>query len=300
MVRSKKLRVVATCTTLPDRYSTLVRTLECLHNQDIKLDAIYVTIPYVAKRLNKAYPPITTEMSQLATVIRVKEDYGPLCKLYGALVNEKDPNTIIISVDDDCIYPPTLVSVLLDYHTREPNVAICGTGALLKNGTWFSSININVDYYNKNMCGFNVPNKGRYIDLIHGFVGVLYKRSFFPHRKRLYEELYKYPLMDHSIFCHDDVIISGYLKKNKIKMMTFNKIPSIIADVKNEDALSYNFFEMLYKFNKSILLLKEHGMFLTYENTSISESPTYRVILFIAIIILIILFIYIIYKKNIL
>lgn len=293
----KNIRVVATCTTLPDRYSTLLRTLHCLKNQDIKLDAIYVTIPYIAKRLNKKYPPITTEISELATIIRVDEDYGPLCKLYGALTNEKDPNTIIISVDDDCIYPPNLVSVLLDYHKKEPHVAICGTGALLKNGTWFSSININVDCYNKNMCGFNVPNKGRYIDLIHGFVGVLYKRSFFPHKKRLYDELYKYPLMDYSIFCHDDVIISGYLKKNKIKMMTFNKIPSIIADVKNEDALSYNFFEMLYKFNKSIMLLKEHGMFLTYENTCISESPTYRVILIITIIFFILLFIYVLYKK---
>lgn len=293
-----KLRVVATCTTLPDRYISLIRTLHCLKKQDVQLDAIYITIPYVAKRLNKKYPDIPDEINNMATVIRIKEDYGPLCKLYGALINEKNPNTIIISVDDDCIYPPNLVSVLLDYHREYPEVSICGTGALLKNGLLFSSINTNVNHLSRNISGFNVPNNGRFIDLIHGFVGVLYKRSFFPHKKQLYNELYKYPLLDYSIFCHDDVIISGYLKKNHIKMMTFNNIPSIIADVKNADALSYNFFDMLSKFNQSIILLKEHGMFLTYENTSITESPTYRVILLVILIIFIILFIYVFCIKN--
>src|SRR5665647_1084483 len=127
-------RVVATLTTLPDRYDTTVRTLNNLMNQTHKLDNIYLTLPYKAKRLNKLYPEPTQEMKQLATIIRVPEDYGPLCKLYGALVSENDTNTIIISVDDDCIYPDNLVSSLISHSKNHPNAAICGTGALLGNG----------------------------------------------------------------------------------------------------------------------------------------------------------------------
>lgn len=293
------MSIVATCTTLPDRYNTLIRTLHCLKNQDIKLDKIYITIPYRAARLNKKYPPIPQEMKDLATIIRIKTDYGPLCKLYGALYHEHHPDTIIISIDDDCIYPETLVSTLVNHHKNHQDVAICGTGALLNNGTLFASFYSNVktlDNYN-NLYGFNIPNEGRFIDLIHGFAGVLYKRSFFPKKKDLYNNLYIYPTLDKSVFCHDDVIISGYLKKNGVKMMVFKNIPCVIMGDKNEDALSYNFTEMVTKFNNSIAILKNHGMYLTYENTSLNESPTYRVIIIILMVIFLILFIYVLYRQ---
>jgi hypothetical protein len=287
------MRIVATCTTLPNRYDTLLRTLKCLKNQDVKLDEIYVTLPYKAKRLNKIYPELPEEIKKLCKVVRVKEDYGPLCKLYGALISEHDDNTIIICVDDDCIYPFNLVSSLIKYHKLYPNVAICSTGVLLNNGNIFMSYHTNdvsvID--SNNFMGFNVPENGRMIDILYGFSGVLYKRSFFPNVNNLYKKLFKYPLIDDSIFCSDDIIISGYLKKNNIKIMLFKDIPSIIHDVKHEDSLSYDFFKMMIKFNKSIKILKDNGMFLTYEECSINESPVYRILLFTFLTILLIIFI---------
>lgn len=293
------MRIVATCTTLPDRYDTLIKTLHCLHKQDIKLDKIYVTIPYKAARLNKVYPPIPQEMKDLATIVRIKTDYGPLCKMYGALHYESHPNTIIISVDDDCNYPENLISTLVNYHKHNPNVAICGTGALLNNGTLFASFYSNVTSLDNknNLYGFNIPNEGRYIDVIHGFAGVLYKRSFFPQKSNLYKQLFMYPMLNASIFCHDDVIISGYLKKNGIKMIIYKDIPRITLEETNEDALSYHFKDMVIKFNTSIDTLKQHGMFLNYEDTLLSESPAYRVLIIILIAIFILIFIYFLYKN---
>lgn len=295
----KKHRLVVTCTTLPDRYDTLLRTLKCVKNQDYIVDAIYVTIPYVAKRLNKTYPDIPKEISDIAKIVRIEQDYGPLTKMYGALYYEKNPNTIIISLDDDCIYPNNLISYLVGLSKKEPNVAICGTGCLMGNGIILSSFYTNVTYLERynNFIGFKCPENGRYIDLIHGFAGVLYKRSFFPRKSQLYEKLFKYPLLDDNVFCHDDVIISGYLKKNNIKMKTFKNIPSIISDVKNEDALSYNFYYMFKKFKKSVKFLKKHGMFLKFESTTIDENPIMKIILFIIFFVFIIIFIYIICKN---
>jgi hypothetical protein len=271
-----------------------------LKNQDTKLDAIYLTLPYVATRLNKKYPELPDEIKKLVTLIRIDQDLGALSKIYGALINEQEDNTVIISFDDDCIYKNTLVSVLMKHHYEHPSCAICGTGALIKNGLYFSSIKTNVSYLQQyeSLFGFNVPNNGRYVDIIHGFVSSLYTRKFFPKKENLYNELFKYPLMNKHVFCNDDVLISGYLKKNNIKMMIFNDIPSIIADVKKEDALSFNFLEMLNHFDQAVLFLKEHGMFQTYEDTYICESPAVRLCLIATLLILLVIYIYVVvYKK---
>lgn len=284
-------RIVVTCTTLPDRYNSLLKMLYSVQDQDCFVDKIYVTIPIKAKRLNKLYPDIPKKISNIATIIRIKTDYGPLTKLYGALYHETNPDTIIISLDDDCTYDKCLISYLVNLHEKNNNVAICGTGCLLKNGVLFASYHTN-SRTNNSFTGFNIPNNGRYIDLIHGYAGVLYKRSFFPNKEYLYKKLFKYPLLDSNVFCHDDIIISGYLNKNNIKMIVYKNIPSHNIADKNEDSLSYHFFEMVFKFKKSITYLKKHGMFLHYESVSYADSPIYKALMIIILIILIIIYYY--------
>jgi len=281
------MRVIATCTTLPTRYDTLFRTLCCLKNQDYVLDAIYLTLPYKSKRLNKIYPELPNKIKNLCTIIRC-DDYGPITKLYGALISETDPETIIISVDDDCIYPPNLVSKLLYHHQTYPNSAICGTGALLGNGILFASIYTNVTNLKKynSLIGFDVPDIGRNVDLIHGFVGVLYKRSFFPIKSKLYEDLFRYPMTNNAMFHNDDVTISGYLSMNGIKMRIFGDIPSVTSDVKNADALSYNIPLMVYRFDQSIKNAQAYGMFLTYEKTNYYESPVTKLFIMILFVVM--------------
>src|SRR5579862_1496481 len=112
------MRVVASYTTLPSRYDVLQKSILSLKRQTHKLDAIYLTLPKKATRLNKEYPPISTELSSLCTVISSDIDYGPLTKIYGALVSENDPNTVIISCDDDVDFPDNFVETLISYHNR--------------------------------------------------------------------------------------------------------------------------------------------------------------------------------------
>src|SRR5438045_920235 len=102
------VRVVASCTTLPDRYDNLKIMLKSLKKQTHPLDEIYLTIPKRAHRLNKLYPSLPTEIKQICTPVYIDVDYGPITKIYGALAHETDSDTIIITVDDDNIYPPDL------------------------------------------------------------------------------------------------------------------------------------------------------------------------------------------------
>jgi GT2 family glycosyltransferase len=177
------LRVVASYTTLPDRYDVLRRSIESMRAQTYHLDAIYLALPKTASRLHKEYPPLPDDFKNLCTVIPTDIDYGPITKVYGALMAEPDPHTVIISCDDDVIFAPDHVQKMVDNHRRYPNIAICGTGALIGKGLALISIVSTVHPFRpwNGMTGFQVdPVEGRKVDLIFGVAGILYRRGFFP------------------------------------------------------------------------------------------------------------------------
>jgi len=298
------VRVVASYTTLPSRYDVLKQSILSLHNQTYKLDAIYLTLPKIAKRLNKEYPPIPDDLKELCTVVTVDEDFGPITKIYGGLISEKDDNTIIISCDDDVIFKSNFVEVLLSYHNKYPKTIICGTGALIRRGLWCISIVSSVEPFDniKGFSGFNVPKEGRKVDLIFGVAGVMYVRGMFPSNENLFEELFKYSTIDDAIFHNDDVLISGYMSKKGIERRVFYDIPSI-THVNGNDALSGDLFKMLSRLQVAINKVQEYGFYPYMEEVSPDETPSYRVIFSIIIILIIIIMcigLYnILYKDNI-
>lgn len=290
-INNNKPRVVATFTTLPDRYDLVRKSITSISNQNWTLDAIYLTIPHRAKRLNKEYPPVPDDINKLCTIIRIEEDYGPITKIYGALVSETDPNTIIISCDDDVIYHPNLVSKLVEHSIENSSISICGTGALIGKGIIpFLSIISSLAPFRKwnGLTGPTVSKKGRAVDLIFGVAGVLYRRGFFPDNQNLYEELLRHTENEY-VFLNDDVLISGYLSRKGIKRMVFYDIPDVnCQEDHRQDALSYDLMTMVKKLNKSVDYMKSEGFFTNMEPFSLDETPTGKSIFAIIIIIIII------------
>lgn len=294
---SNTLRVVASYTTLPSRYDLLRRSILSLKDQTHPLDTIYLTIPERAARLNKEYPLIHEDLAALCTVIRIDTDYGPLTKIYGALISEKDPNTVIISCDDDVIFSPNHVETMLKHHQSHPKSAICGTGALIGRGLPFISIVSTVKPFHEwsGFTGFEVNKNGRRVDLIFGVAGVLYTRNMFPSNELLYEDLFQYSLRDQAIFHNDDVLISGYLSKLSIERRVFFDIPTIHHN-NGKDALSSDIFKMIGRLNTSIQKVKELGFFTTMEEVPLDETPTGKVLFSLIILIIIIILAFCLYK----
>ena len=294
---TKSVRVVASYTTLPSRYEVLKRSILTLKEQTHKLDAIYLTIPVRATRLNKEYPPLPEDLASLCTVVRCDVDYGPLTKIYGALMSEKDPNTIIISCDDDVFFVPNHVEVLLAHHKTHPKSAICGTGALIGRGLPFISIVSTVRPFQQwsGFTGFTVGKNGRKVDLIFGVASVLYTREMFPANGLLYEELLRHSLEDQDIFHNDDVLVSGYLSKQGIERRIFFDIPTIHHD-NGSDALSADIFKMIGRLGAAITKVKALGFFPTMEEVPLDETPTGRVIVTAIILIVIIVLSVYLYK----
>jgi hypothetical protein len=287
----KDRRIVVTLTTLPGRYDILEKTLKSITEQTIKIDTIYLTLPKICKRLQQPYPPLPDSIKNICTLVEPQQDYGPICKIYGALTQETNPSTLIFSCDDDVIYPPTLFEEMLKCLNKQPESVICGTGALIGKGLLFYSNITNLQNCKKwnGFIGFSVPEQGRKIDLVFGVTGVLYQRNHFADDLT---ELWEHSLADSSLFCNDDIVISGYLSSRGIDRYVFYDLPGVISSPCSSDALSFNVPSMVLRMHKAIKIAEERGLFQTYEHGNYSETIFWKTVIIIIVLILIFFVIY--------
>jgi hypothetical protein len=274
------MRVVGSITTIPGRTLKLMRTLKSLRTQDYPLDAIYLGIPKESRRLKKPYPEFPDEIKQLCTIVSCEHDYGPCTKIVGGLLNEDDPDTIILTFDDDVIYSPNLVSSMLTYHKEYPNIAIGSSGILLKYGFPFYSTISNCKGNWNTMTGFELTKEGRSVDALCGFSSVLYVRKFFPIKQNLYEEFLKYPLMDNDVYFNDDIMISAFLSKHNIDRKIFpeipipndGKVPDPEIDGLDGNEISFDKINFLQRFRRSINKVQEWGFFTETKPVALYET----------------------------
>lgn len=298
------MRVVASLTTIPGRYPKLLRTLNSLHAQDYKLDAIYLAIPPESRRLHQPYPELPLEIRRLCTIVPCEHDYGPCTKIVGGLLGEDDPNTVIFTFDDDIVYSPTVVSSMLVYHRDYPNCAIGSSGILLKYGFPFYSTISNCYASWNAMTGFELTKEGRPVDALCGFSSVLYIRKFFPVRERLHEDFLHYPLQNDDVYFNDDIMISAYLSRNNIERRVFPNIPmpnekkiyDPEIDIKDGNEISYDKLAFLQRFRRSINKVQEWGFFPTTESVTLNETIGGHIIIIAVLVMILIMVAWVAYS----
>lgn len=197
-------RVVFSMSTRPDRLlpGLLEPTIQSLLDQDVKPDAVYLNIPPGKnKRTGEMYviPEGLQNMKGL-TILR-PEDKGPVTKLYPALHAEKDPRTIVITVDDDKSYPPNLLRTLAWHLHESENTAVgcCGWSHWWWPNHWQHVI---IPYFMR-------TRNGVYTDVLQGVCGNGYRRGFFNAT-----DLSNPPQECYTV---DDLWIAGYLGTHGVK-----------------------------------------------------------------------------------
>ena len=292
-------RVVATLTTLPGRYEKLKEALLSLHAQSRPLDAIYLTLPAKVTRLNLTYPPLPESITKLCTIVNVPIDYGPITKLLGALTKEDDPNTLIISVDDDMIYAPDLVGKLLSNAQLQPRSAIASGGYTFNHSFCHFML-----YHNKfpwlNGWTFpHVPADGKRVEQLYGCSGVLYKRSYFEN----YDKLIALSQLTNDTFLNDDVVISAWLAKQKIPIYVFPNFSPCQELNKERDGneLSYVSSRMYFSMQRAYKQLEKYFASFPMQ-TSFTDSlfgTIVAIVVFILLLLLLIVItIYITYNRE--
>lgn len=210
-----KPKLVVSFTTIPSRFSTIENTLKSIFNQSLRPDIIYIGIPERSSRNNENLvyntPDFLSKYQPLVQLVSLDKDYGPICKLFAALVAEPfGQECNIVTIDDDMIYPPLFLEELTSCSNQYPTSAIGSSGRELLSYPPF--IKFHFSFWNN---GFDFATKakkhGDKIDFLMGITGILYKRSFFPSLDKM-KEWTQDPIM----YRTDDVTISAYLSTQNI------------------------------------------------------------------------------------
>lgn len=227
-----KNRVVISFSTIPTRAYHLNKVIKRLQNQIVKPDMIYINIPYYSKRMKMEYPYIYLNNYPNVKIIRCP-DYGPATKLLGCIPYENNPETNIITIDDDRIYNPDMIQKLVVYSENYPNCAI-GYQALDSN-------------LNSTVCHPTRDITDPYVHYLEGFGGILYKRKFITD-----EMLNYFENLSPECFLSDDLTISSWLHKNGICRIR-------ICETSQELDENIDFLNPLYKESRKYVYEKCHN-----------------------------------------
>lgn len=235
----KREVLIGGMTTIPSRINGLKETINSIKNQTVQISKLILTIPYALRRNGRTYDiPQWLEDDDFVHILRM-DDFGPVCKLLGALEYARDPNTLIITFDDDTTYSNDTVKNLIIGHMLYPNAAFA-TSSLQ-----FRIIDGNSHFKTQYVAG---PTH-----ILEGWGGALYKRSFF--HKDIHDML---PNSYHCFFS-DDLIISNYLRKHKVPLVKVQRPRHLgVRGISNVDALRTGANGLTYKtFNRYRLAVME-------------------------------------------
>ncbi len=238
-LRTNPVDIVVSLTTTPYRIDKIKPVLDSILRQSIKPTRIYVNVPYRFKRNNAEYVIPDWLKNYPNIIINRTKDYGPGTKLIATLEKEHDPNTIIITVDDDKYYPRHAIRDLAKQY-------LPGTYKINnKMGSAITGLGVNFIFApHFDLYGTPVFLGDRPSLLVVGAYGVAYKRGFF--KDDIFSLMEDLPL---SCFLSDDLMISAYLLSHGVNIikisgtaynllfirLLFKELPS----ASTVDALSY-------------------------------------------------------------
>jgi len=202
---SKKRRVIAALSTLPDRIGNLDPTIQCLINQTRPPDEIVIAVPEFSLRQQARYI-VPEHLARYPTVriLRCAKDWGPATKFIPVVQEELAAgrgDTLIMVVDDDRTYPRDALETYLHYHRQFPDAALCFRGSfMLPDFNWHRARTLRADRIRE-------PTK---VAVVTGCGSYLIQPRFFDAR------LWDYSAAPAGAFYMDDIWISGWLDRGKI------------------------------------------------------------------------------------
>lgn len=248
------------------------------------LDMVYLNIPWsygmrqkhVNYKLSSDMQMFLANADGRLTILRCN-DYGPSTKLLPLMLlseEELPGNATIITFDDDRLYEESAVLALLEVSLVHPKAAITiaawPIGILSSNGRrgMTEGPNFKSKISGSNM-GIQYKKRGS-TDLVLGFFGVSYKKSFFLDGNRPDPHLFNYSVRsEFSSHCAwvDDVWFSGHLERLNISKIVVGKKSDTTANptkLSNIDALSLDEGESVKQNRDNVLcaeaMSKEYGI----------------------------------------
>lgn len=223
-------RVVVSFTTIPGRVKFVPDVIKKLETQTLTPDMIYACIPYISRRKKIPYKvPSNWNFGPKVKIVRC-EDFGPATKLLGCIPYENDPNTMIITIDDDHTYHPTTVELNVAYAMKYPDACMSRQAMDSKR----EPIN----------CPSNLNLRNPLVKYLEGFGSPLYRRKYITSQMINY-----FKDLSDECFVSDDLTISTWLNMQNVPLIKLCDTEK--ADIDNEidkiDALHDDNRENVYE-----------------------------------------------------
>lgn len=209
-------RVVVSFSTIPSRLPFLREVSQEILKQTFQPDAIYACIPTVSARFGTPYDLTGINIPENLVVVR-SGDYGPATKLLGCLVYEPDPDTIIITIDDDIVYSTKMVETMVENALQNPKKRV-GSRATNHNGTKGKNYKSRIE-------------KDQSI-VLEGFGAVAYRRSMLT--DDIVDTLKNLP-HTHPCWKSDDITFDRLISAEKLKIP--NLVETTDTHLEHLDAL---------------------------------------------------------------
>jgi hypothetical protein len=204
-------RVVVSLTTMPDRMDGLVRyVIPSLLAQTRKPDEIALNIPLKCARYDRGYD-VPKWLENAVTVHRVDRDYGPATKLLPTLLRERDPDTQIVTVDDDVVYSKDVVERL-----TKPDCKDAVTGIM---GTIFRMTKQHCFIHSENEYEGSLVD----VDLLGGYRGICYRRGLID--EDIFADFDAVCELAGKLLLDDDPFFAHYFRRKGIKRYVVGGTP---------------------------------------------------------------------------
>jgi hypothetical protein len=206
-------RVVVTFTTIPERIGQIEVMLKSLLDQSVLPDSICLCIPKTSRLAPYAYSiPSWFSQIPILNIVECEHDLGPVTKFIPTWQQERHmPNTRLIIVDDDGVYPFRLIEQLVSWSQRMPDAALGCSGVAVPAGMKPSSVIFSRETWRQDLryTSFSSDALAR-VDYLFGYAGVLVKPRFFD------AAVTDYSAAPKQAFFEDDVWLGGHLARRGI------------------------------------------------------------------------------------
>jgi hypothetical protein len=107
-------------TVIPTREISLIKAIMSIQRGNTKPDAMYVNIPNEYVRFKEKLAPWLKPVLDAigVNIIELEHDRCCLNKILPILQFEKDPETLVVTIDDDIIYSPLFIFGLFEAHNK--------------------------------------------------------------------------------------------------------------------------------------------------------------------------------------
>jgi hypothetical protein len=199
------MRVVVSLTTIPSRISGLEPTINSLLAQSRKPDEIALNLPRTCLKEKCGYD-IPAWLWEKVSIYQCDRDYGPATKSFPAFLREQDPETRIITVDDDVIYSDNTVELLMKNISKSEDCIIGIMGAIWEKEGRHGSLFVHSEKVNGTEC---------VVDTLGGYRGVCYRRGLI--KNDIFSDFDSVCEIAGRVLLDDDAFMARYFEKNSIR-----------------------------------------------------------------------------------